>query len=304
MPVDHVLDECGIDLSLKNGSPLFVSYNQMLAVTNAYLKLTSDANPGVKYGLRLDLLTHGILSYVFGFKGGPLELIKNIVAYMNVRVPLLKLVVCQQDDFFAVRFHCADLPEEIKRFSLQAFISSFYKLGSFLVPNLAIHTKSKLFVQSQQLKELLPAEIHDGEEHNELRYYSQASAPSFSPHQNDLVIELQASDLPNVVLKLRQYLLQHCDSLVSAGQAAKHLNMSERTLRRRLAEYGFSFRSIRLEVSMNMALRYLQNTSLSIERIADKCGYSDQASFTHAFQKWVGSTPDAERRKAQEAIHF
>lgn len=299
MPVEHILDECGIDMGLHHKSPLFVSYNQMLAVVLAYLKLTTDANPGVKYGLRLELLTHGILGYAFGFKGGSFDLVKDIVGYMNVRVPLIKLMVHKQDDFFAVRIHCANLPDDVQRFVLQTFIASFYKLGSLLVPSIVIHVQGKLFTKNQQLKKILSADIMDDSEFNELRYYTRTAAPS-SLNLPDLASDVHEPDLPNFVLKLRQYLLQHCETLITASQAAEHLNMSERTLRRKLADCGFSFRTVRQEVSMNMALRYLQNTSLSIERIANKCGYSDQASFAHAFQKWTGSTPDVERRKAQK----
>lgn len=145
---------------------------------------------------------------------------------------------------------------------------------------------------SRSLQKLLPARIESGQANNEVRYYID-HVPAEAPGNGD------ALDLPSIVLRLRQLLLRHSDQLLSAEQAASHLGMSERTLRRRLAENGYSFRSIRQQTCMHAARRYLQSSSISIERIADLCGYSDQASFSRAFQKWGGESPDVVRRKAQ-----
>ncbi len=297
MPVSHILDECGIHSELINKHHIYVSYNQIYSVVAAYCDLTASSNPGVNYGLRLELLTHGVLGYAYVFKGSSYDLIRNIVGYMNVRVPLLQMTVHEADDSFSVRIHCQSLPKESRRFVLQTFIASFYRLGSLLASNIEIHTREQLFTEDQALNQLLPTRIVSGSAYNELRYHTKEAAPT--PGASLAKKGDSRRETPNFVLKLRQYLLKHCELLPSVKQAAEHLNMSERTLRRKLSGYGLSYRALRLDVSMNTALRYLQNTNLSIERIASKCGYSDQASFTHAFQRWQGSTPDSERRKAK-----
>lgn len=99
---------------------------------------------------------------------------------------------------------------------------------------------------------------------------------------------------------MRTYILTKADETVSAEDVAQYLNMSVRTLRRRLADIGMSFNEIRLQVRMQAAMRYLKTSHLSIERIANIVGYSDQASFTRAFQKWAGNTPDVVRRKHRQ----
>ena len=300
MPVKYLLQEWDVDMELARDNDAYVSYVQMQTIVSGYLKITSNLNPGLTYGLQLDLLAHGLLGYVYSFKGSSYELIENIVNYMNVRTPLLELSIHKKQDHFSVQIHCNSFHQDIRSFLLQTFISSFYKLGSLLVPSIHIHTEPKLFNACPQLKEQLPAPIIGNQDCNELRYYSDTThhpLPKLSlEHPDD-----NSASLPSLVLKLRQYLLHHCEELPSAAQAAAYLNMSERTLRRRLSEFGHSYRAIRQEVSINTALRYLQNTNLSIERIANKCGYNNQASFTHAFQKLLGNTPGAERNKARKS---
>ncbi|WP_297926313.1 AraC family transcriptional regulator [uncultured Agitococcus sp.] len=96
---------------------------------------------------------------------------------------------------------------------------------------------------------------------------------------------------------MRAFILSRADQALTADDVAQYLNMSVRTLRRRLADIGMCFNDIRLEVRMQAATRYLKYSKMSIERIANVVGYSDQASFTRAFQKWANDTPDAIRRK-------
>lgn len=58
-----------------------------------------------------------------------------------------------------------------------------------------------------------------------------------------------------------------------------------------------NFNSIRTDVRMQIAMRYLTTTNISIERIADFVGYSDQTTFTRAFREWKGHTPNEIRQR-------
>ncbi|MFZ3183840.1 MAG: helix-turn-helix domain-containing protein [Pseudomonas sp.] len=78
---------------------------------------------------------------------------------------------------------------------------------------------------------------------------------------------------------------------------AQHLKMTERTLRRRLAEEGSSYREIIDQTRQARAKRLLKNAQLSIEQISDLLGYTDASSFRHAFRRWTGQTPNAYRRQ-------
>lgn len=104
----------------------------------------------------------------------------------------------------------------------------------------------------------------------------------------------------SLAVRMRAYLLTQVDQPVSAEDAAQHFHMSVRTLRRRLTDLGMSFNDIRLQVRMDAATRYLKASNLSIARISGGVGYSDQASFTRAFQKWCGETPDVVRKKHRQ----
>ena len=77
--------------------------------------------------------------------------------------------------------------------------------------------------------------------------------------------------------------------------AAKALCVSTRTLKRRLQEEGWSYRTLVDEVRKREALRAMANPSLRLEDIAGLVGYTDQANFARAFRRWTGQAPGTYR---------
>ena len=72
---------------------------------------------------------------------------------------------------------------------------------------------------------------------------------------------------------------------------AKELNMSSRNLRRKLKEEGSSYKDILDEFRFALSQKYLRNTRMTLEEIADRLGYSDAANFSHAYKRWSGEAP-------------
>jgi len=83
---------------------------------------------------------------------------------------------------------------------------------------------------------------------------------------------------------------------VSAERIADQLHLSARTLRRRLDEEGHSFRSLLNDVRRALALRYIQDRSLSLTEISYLLGFSEPSSFTRAFKGWTGQAPSSARQ--------
>ena len=82
-------------------------------------------------------------------------------------------------------------------------------------------------------------------------------------------------------------------SVTSIGH---EIGMSARTLSRRLAEEGTSFREIQDEVRHHMALALLGDPNVSIAEVAFFLGYAEPAPFHRSFKRWTGQTPKAYRR--------
>jgi AraC-like DNA-binding protein len=72
---------------------------------------------------------------------------------------------------------------------------------------------------------------------------------------------------------------------------AEALNMSPRTLQRRLESERTSFQAVLDGVREQLAMSYLVNDSLTVSEIAYLLGYSELRAFDRAFRRWTGKTP-------------
>ena len=77
-----------------------------------------------------------------------------------------------------------------------------------------------------------------------------------------------------LVEDVRRIIINNPGELAQPEYIAAQLNMSYRTLRRRLNNEGLSFKQIHKEVVMGLAAAYLRQTDLSTQEIAFLVGYS------------------------------
>ena len=104
-------------------------------------------------------------------------------------------------------------------------------------------------------------------------------------------------DVADAVRRELSLSLARRHQLPALARVAASLGMSERVLRRRLAERGTNFRALADEVISPLARRYLHDSTLTLDDVAERLGYSEPASFVRAFRRWTGTTPDAYRSR-------
>ena len=74
-----------------------------------------------------------------------------------------------------------------------------------------------------------------------------------------------------------------------------HLNVSSRTLQRKLNKEGITYSNLVDELRLEFALDYLKQPQLQINEIADLLGYADASAFIRTFKRWTGKTPNQYR---------
>ena len=80
-------------------------------------------------------------------------------------------------------------------------------------------------------------------------------------------------------------------SLMTIETVARDLNMSPRSLRRKLDDAGTSFRAILQERRHAKAEMLLSSQTIQTAELAEQLGYSDAAVFSRAFKEWTGLSP-------------
>jgi len=88
--------------------------------------------------------------------------------------------------------------------------------------------------------------------------------------------------------RVRDLVVARLRDVPTATEIAAALNVSERTLRRRLADEDTSVRTLVDEVRATLAAEFLASGSLTIAEIAERLGYVEVSSFSQAFRRWHG----------------
>lgn len=87
----------------------------------------------------------------------------------------------------------------------------------------------------------------------------------------------------------------------SLDQLAERFHCTPRTLRRHLSQAGRGYQQILDDLRCQRARALLTDSTLPVATIADQLGFSETASFRHAFVRWTGMSPRCWRQAQHPA---
>lgn len=111
-------------------------------------------------------------------------------------------------------------------------------------------------------------------------------SPAYILHRPSQDFSLQA----RIRRILTRYDYTEMPGLETVGQA---LNLTPRTIGRKLREEGTSFSQIKTALRRQYAIKLLTTEHLSIGEVSERVGFSESAAFCRAFKRWTGRSPSA-----------
>ncbi len=103
------------------------------------------------------------------------------------------------------------------------------------------------------------------------------------------LVEIKKGD---IVQQVQSIILDNLpDGQVTDKLVASELNLSERSMQRRLKEHKTTFRFLLDNVREMVAKQYIENPLNRMSDIAFLLGFSEQSAFSRAFKKWTGKSP-------------
>lgn len=106
----------------------------------------------------------------------------------------------------------------------------------------------------------------------------------------------ESTDHTSLAKRMRIQISQSLsEGVPRVSEVADRLNMSPRTLQRRLSDLGLSFQNLVDESRRELSKRLLRKTDYSLSEVAFLTGFSEQSSFNRAFKRWAGQTPRSYR---------
>ncbi|XVO90009.1 AraC-like transcriptional regulator QhpR [Pseudomonas palleroniana] len=107
-------------------------------------------------------------------------------------------------------------------------------------------------------------------------------------------------ELPSYVQNRLRTELAH--GPVTLRDMAEYMMISQRTLQRYLRAQGTQFQELLDDTRQAMAVRYLCDSSISLTQVASLLGYADLSTFSRAFTRWNGVSPQKWKQRMQHTL--
>lgn len=300
---DRLLEGSGLERAMFDDPDNYPSMNQVCSLLREARTLLDDERAPFQFGQALDLNCHGLMGFAQLGQKDYRDLAAMIVQYLRVCVPIMDLEI--HYDRASVRVRLVDAWDlgDLRQFVIKIYMGGIHALAALVSRTCFIEFDFSSELGSPGWNLVTGgAPVRFQGERNEvaiplagdgLLTPGATERIEWAPEDNGM------GDAMEMVMRVRCQVIDHPGRDSTLERVAQRLGMSARSVRRHLALAGYSFSDIRSEVRQSMATRYLSESCLSLDTIAEWLGYSDQASFSKAYRAWTGTTPGEVRRRTR-----
>jgi AraC-like DNA-binding protein len=310
LSVDRCLHNTGLTaLQLAELQSEIEGTQELQLISNLIDALPAQHDLGLQAGLRYQLTTYGIWGYALLSSQTFRQAAELGLRYLDLTFAFNRITLSEDASQAHLKLDGRHLPEKVRNFLLLrdavAVMVIQRELTGAKVPLSRVQLSMPTPVDPARFIEqfgLLPEFACAQSRISFARHLLDLPLPRANPHSATLCeLQCQALLAKRQVLsglagQIRDRLLSTPGRLPDMEVIAGELNISSRTLRRRLEDQGSSFRQLQEEVRQALAEELLAIASLNQEEIAERLGYSEVSNFLHAFKRWKGQTPGQYRQ--------
>lgn len=296
-----LLAQVGFDLKDLGGPDARCPLTKTRLLWEVALEATGDPAFGVKLAKYFTHTTFHALGYGLTASSTLKEAFERIQRYSHVVSDAVgyRFVRCGAEYHFYME-PAVEVPVE----SIDALVGTHLRMcrsliGRDFVP-LAVELCRPQPVVLDDFERLWRSPLRFNAEHNRLRFDRESMErvlDSGNPELARLSDAISARYLArierdNTEARVRAVLTQRLrHSEPTQEEVADSLNVSARTLQRKLGECGTTFKGILDETRHALALAYLSEPRHSVADVTHLLGFSCSSAFTRAFRRWTGHSP-------------
>lgn len=266
---------------------------------------------GVLAGLRYHISSYGLWGFAMMSSPSLRAAVELGQRLLSLSFAFVRMQLLEGPDSAELRVDADEVPEDARQFLLERDLVAARQLLNELcaspIPLMSASFSCVRPAHAGLVGEIFACPVHFGAAHTGMCFSStvldlplpQANAATVQTCEQlcrDLLA--QRRQRTGVAARIRQRLLRSDDAFPGLEQVAGELGLTSRTLRRRLAGEGTSYRHLLEECRELLAEQLLGQLHLSVEEVAARLGYAEASSFIIAFRRWKGMTP---RRFVQQA---
>jgi AraC-like DNA-binding protein len=300
---------CSVE-DLRRGEQL--SPRQTWRMIQRALRLTGRPHLGLELGIRENSTHFGLPGFAMTVARTLQEAVEIAVRYQNQTGGITSVSLECADDRVAMVVDSNLQDESVLPFVMEEFFASALAIARQLVGDrFHLHTLELAYPEpayAERYRQIFACPVHFGRVRNRAQMESYwlnepiATYSAMMTAQLAVLMEQQAQARalpPRSTTAVEQLLLRPGNAGLTLDQVAGALQLSVRTLRRRLREDGSSFRALCERVRLQTALRLLQEGT-TVAAAAERLGFSDARAFRRAFKRRLGAAPS----KMRQAIEY
>ncbi len=290
----------------------YLSFRQMIRLIQNALRLTNIPWLGLLVGARENISTWGVLGYAVMSCATHREAMEVGLKFHRVAASLMGLRAEEDGERVCVNLETLVPLGKVLPFCVEETIQGICAVNSILIGRPVRPLEVSLTYSkpdyADKLEEYFRCPIHYEQVKN--AFWSKTAKETPMQHSDPIsarmcltlveqMLERHSSE-DDFILKVRQILLRSPGMFPDMEAVAEELGMSSRTVRRKLGDLNTSFKAVLDNVKKNLALDYLQNSILTLDRIAGFLGYTETTNFRRAFKQWTGYPPSYYRPRTGE----
>jgi AraC-like DNA-binding protein len=296
-----LLAEAGIDLKDLDGPDSRCPLVKTARLWRIALAATGDPAFGVKLAKHYKHTTFHALGYGLTASSTLKEAFERVQRYSHVVSDVVEYrFFARGSDYHFLIEPALDVPFEC----IDALVGVYLRMCRSLIGReyspLSVEVRRPRPAVVEDFEAEWRAPLRFGAEQNRLIFDKESierpldsGNPELARQSDEISVQyLTRIERHNIEANVREILTRRLqDSEPSQDDVAAILNMSARTLQRKLAESGTTFKELLDETRHTLALAYLSTARHSVNEITHLLGFSCNSSFTRAFRRWTGLSP-------------
>lgn len=296
-----LLAEAGFDLRSLDGPNVRCPLTQTERLWRLAVRATRDPAFGIKVASHIKQTTFHALSFGLSASSTLKEAFERVQRYCHVASDAIEYEFWRSGaEYHFVIEPAAGVADE----SVDALVAANLRMCRSLIGHdyspLRIEFRRACPASIDDFQSLLRAPLQFGAERTRLVFDADAierpldgGNPELARQHDAIALQyLSQIERDNIQWRVRDVLTQRlAQGEPSQEDVAELLNMSARTLQRKLGDCGITYREILDETRRVLALAYLSAARHTVSDVTYLLGFSAGSSFTRAFRRWTGRSP-------------
>ena len=309
LPLSACLEGTGLsEAGLGDAAAVVSAHQELRLVRNLVGGLAHVPGLGLQAGVRYHFTAYGILGFAIISSPDVRNAMEVALRYLNLTYAYNRITSEDAGAETLLLFDDSAIPEDVRQYLLERDAAAALTLqremfSSALVPR-RLGLRCKRPPYAEQFTRLFGVEPRFGAARNEVAMDASV-LDSPLPQANESSRRMAEEQCRKLLAarkvrgglagRVRDRILRQPGHIPDMVSVAGELLLTPRTLRRRLLDEGTSYKALTDEVRETLAEELLSAAHLSVEQIAERLGYSEAASFIHAFKRWKGQPPHSYR---------